>query len=123
PDPNLIPAIALQRVEVLPDGASAIYGSDAVSGVINFVTRKDFTGVEAAMQAGIADQYNSFDTSVLLGHAWTGGSILLAYEYSSQSRLMNGSRDFITSRQDVRRGAADPSLFTGITGTPPASGG
>src|SRR5581483_3194045 len=52
PDPNLIPAIALQRVEVLPDGASAIYGSDAVSGVLNFITRKDFTGVEASVQAG-----------------------------------------------------------------------
>ena len=120
PDPSLIPGIALQRVEVLPDGASAIYGSDAVSGVINFVTRKDFTGVETSVQAGIADHYNTFDGSLLLGHAWDGGSFLAAYQYSSQSNLMNSSRSFITARQDIRRGAADPTLFTGVAATPPA---
>ena len=45
-DPTAIPASALQRVEVLPDGASSIYGSDAVAGVLNFITRKNFNGVE-----------------------------------------------------------------------------
>ncbi|MGZ3415602.1 MAG: TonB-dependent receptor plug domain-containing protein, partial [Isosphaeraceae bacterium] len=44
PDLNMIPFAALDRVEVLRDGASALYGSDAVGGVINFITRKDFTG-------------------------------------------------------------------------------
>jgi iron complex outermembrane receptor protein len=44
PDLNMIPFAALERVEVLRDGASALYGSDAVGGVINFITRKDFTG-------------------------------------------------------------------------------
>ena len=45
-DLNSIPAAAIQRVEVLLDGASAIYGSDAIGGVINFITRKDYRGVE-----------------------------------------------------------------------------
>jgi iron complex outermembrane receptor protein len=45
-DLNNIPAGAIQRVEVLKDGASAIYGTDAIGGVINFITRKDYTGVE-----------------------------------------------------------------------------
>ncbi|MCV2367639.1 TonB-dependent receptor [Roseateles oligotrophus] len=45
-DLNTIPAAAIERVEVLLDGASAIYGSDAIGGVINFITRKDYTGIE-----------------------------------------------------------------------------
>jgi iron complex outermembrane receptor protein len=45
-DLNNIPAAAIQRVEVLKDGASAIYGTDAIGGVINFITRKDYTGVD-----------------------------------------------------------------------------
>jgi iron complex outermembrane receptor protein len=56
-DLNNIPAGAIQRVEILKDGASAIYGTDAIGGVINFITRKDYTGVElngsaAATQEG-----------------------------------------------------------------------
>ena len=42
----MIPAIALSRIELLKDGASATYGSDAVAGVVNFITRSDFRGVE-----------------------------------------------------------------------------
>lgn len=51
-DLNNIPAAAIQRVEVLLDGASALYGSDAIGGVINFITRKDFEGVELSAYAG-----------------------------------------------------------------------
>lgn len=47
-DLNNIPAGAIQRVEVLKDGASAIYGTDAIGGVINFITRKDYTGIDLA---------------------------------------------------------------------------
>ena len=51
-DLNNIPAAALERVEVLLDGASALYGTDAIGGVINFITRKDFQGVELSAYAG-----------------------------------------------------------------------
>ncbi len=51
-DLNSIPAAAIQRVEVLLDGASALYGSDAIGGVINFITRKDYQGIEASVLAG-----------------------------------------------------------------------
>ncbi len=46
-DPNIVPNIMLERVEVLAEGASSIYGSDAVAGVINFITRKRFDGIQA----------------------------------------------------------------------------
>jgi len=51
-DLNNIPAAAIQRVEVLLDGASALYGTDAIGGVINFITRKDFRGLELSAYAG-----------------------------------------------------------------------
>jgi len=51
-DVNSIPLAAIERVEVLKDGASAIYGSDAIAGVVNFILRKEFTGVEASANYG-----------------------------------------------------------------------
>ena len=119
-DPTAIPASALQRVEILPDGDSSIYGSDAVAGVINFITRRDFTGVELSAQSGMADHYNTFTVSGLFGNAWSSGSVLVAADFTSQSDLMYGTRDYMTTRQDIRLGQADPSLFTGIAANPPA---
>ncbi len=113
-DPSIIPAAAIQNVEVLPDGASAIYGSDAVAGVINLHTRKEYSGWETSVQAGVADHYNSFNLSQLFGHNWDDGGVIAIYNYSNRSNLMNRDRDFISARQDLRRGAADPSLFTGL---------
>src|SRR5206468_10456627 len=66
-DPNIIPIAAIQRVEVLADGASAIYGSDAVSGVVNFITRKDYEGLEIGLEEGVADQYNATSGTLLWG--------------------------------------------------------
>jgi iron complex outermembrane receptor protein len=53
---DTIPVAALERVEILKDGASSIYGTDAIAGVVNFITRKDFSGAEATAQAGITQQ-------------------------------------------------------------------
>lgn len=93
-DPNLIPPAAVERVEVLPDGASAVYGSDAVAGVINFITRRRFNGAEASVQAGIGDEYNTANANLVVGRTWDRGSALLAYGYSFRSNLVNGDRDF-----------------------------
>ena len=45
-DPNNVPAVMLERVEVLAEGASSVYGSDAVAGVVNFITRRNYEGIE-----------------------------------------------------------------------------
>ena len=123
-DPSIIPTSALANVEVLPDGASAIYGSDAVAGVINFHLRKDYSGWESSVQFGIADHYNTFNASQLFGHSWENGGLIAAFNYSSRSNLMNANRDFITPRQDLRLGAMTAAqaaaLFavgTGMFGT------
>src|SRR6266702_783331 len=76
-DPNIIPQNMLERVEVLADGASSVYGSDAVSGVVNFITRKKFDGLELHYQAqhehGAAlGQFGS----VLAGESWDKGGFI-----------------------------------------------
>ena len=61
---NTIPASMIQRVEILKDGASSIYGSDAVAGVINIITKKDFDGVEFEMSSQEADISGQTDDRV-----------------------------------------------------------
>ena len=61
-DPNIIPQNMLERVEVLADGASSVYGSDAVSGVVNFITRKKFDGLELRYQ--IQGEHGFLDLTV-----------------------------------------------------------
>lgn len=96
-DPNIIAPIALERVEVLADGASSVYGSDAVAGVINFITRKKFNGLEVNVQKGFASNYKTFNAGVLGGKTWDTGSFLLAYNYSNRSNLAASSRSFSRS--------------------------
>jgi len=120
-DPNIVASSALERVEILPDGASATYGADAVVGVVNFITRQNFRGLELNVQDGIADHYNTFNGSAVFGTGWNTGSVMFAYDYSGKSELMNRDRDYVTARQDIRRGAADPTLFTGIAATSAAT--
>ena len=59
-DLNQIPAAMVERVEVLTGGASAVYGSDAVAGVVNFIMKKDFEGVQLDAQYGFYQHENDF---------------------------------------------------------------
>jgi outer membrane receptor protein involved in Fe transport len=96
-DVSLIPLSALERVDILTDGASAIYGADAVAGVVNFVLRRDFRGAETAVRyqdstrGGGAER----DVSQLLGDTWASGHAMLAYDFDKQSGLSSSSRDFV----------------------------
>jgi len=94
-DPNIIPILALQRVEILADGASSVYGSDAVAGVINFITRPRYDGFELLAQGGTGASYSTFNAGLLTGTSWSDGSAMLAYSHVFYSRLANGSRDFL----------------------------
>jgi iron complex outermembrane receptor protein len=134
PDPTMIPPGAIERVEVVPDGGSSLYGSDAVSGIVNFITRKRFDGTEVAAHYGAANSYKSADLSITHGINWDSGSMVLSYFSRYNSELMAGERNF--PRQDLRSyGGVDnrsrncsPATITagGATyalpaGTPPAS--
>ena len=110
-DPNIIPTIAIERVEVLPDGASSVYGSDAVAGVINFITRRRYNGVEASGQLGFADNYRTYNVNFLAGKTWETGSLLFAYGYSRRSALSAGDRSF--TRNDHRpQGGSNLASFS-----------
>lgn len=100
PDYPQIPSLAIERVEIVADGASAIYGSDAIAGVVNFVTRKRYSGAEASVRYGIADDYYSTYASGLIGHEWGSGSILAAYQYTQNDNITGGDRDY--RMQDFR---------------------
>jgi iron complex outermembrane recepter protein len=91
-----IPTGVVERIEVLTDGASAIYGSDAIAGVINIITRKNFDGLEAS---GYIGQYGQGDGEVqqynfLLGSTSDRSSITLGVEYSKEEPVYARDRDF-----------------------------
>jgi iron complex outermembrane recepter protein len=94
-DPDIIPPIAIERVEVVTDGGSATYGSDAVGGVINFITRKRFDGVKVTARYGFADDYYQVDAGAIAGKDWGSGSIFVAYNYQHNDALFGRDRDFI----------------------------
>jgi hypothetical protein len=94
PDPGMIPTVVLNRVDVLPDGTSSIYGANAITGVINFITRPSYEGFEGNMAVGMADGYTSFNASAIAGTEWSGGGAYLAYEHKSNSYLLAKDRDY-----------------------------
>src|SRR5690606_17801569 len=78
-DPSVIPSIALGRVEVVADGASAIYGSDAVAGVVNLILRKDVDGVEGRFRFGLTEgDYAKRQFALMGGKRWSGGRFMVA---------------------------------------------
>lgn len=88
-DPSFIPVGALERVEVLADGSSSIYGSDAVAGVINFITRKKFEGVQVGTGAAVLNGATDLSLNVLAGTAWDKGGFYAAYSYSYKGKVNN----------------------------------
>lgn len=96
PDVDIVPPGIIERVEIVPDGGSAIYGSDAVAGVINFVTRKDFKGIEADARYGFGEtNYHTFDANVTVGHSWGTGNAFISYNYSYNSTFLGRDRDYV----------------------------
>ncbi len=95
-DLNSIPTAAIERIEILKDGASAIYGSDALGGVINIIMRKDWTGAEATAYAGISGQGDTqtYDVNATSATGNKNGTILFSAGYSLQEKAMAGDRKF-----------------------------
>ncbi|RYD61895.1 MAG: TonB-dependent receptor, partial [Sphingomonadales bacterium] len=98
-DPSVIPTLGLERVEVVADGASAIYGSDAVAGVVNLIPRRSLNGVEATARYGFADNFYEWQVGAAVGHKWSQGQIMLAFEHASRSNLSGSDRPFFRSDQ------------------------
>jgi outer membrane receptor protein involved in Fe transport len=95
-DLNTIPTQAIQRVEILKDGASAVYGSDALAGVVNIITRNDFQGSEVGAYSGISQRGDGlvYDLNFTTGQVTEKGNILFSAGYYQQRDVMAGQRAF-----------------------------
>ena len=94
-DVNAIPSIALDRVEVLKEGAAAIYGSDAVAGVANFITRSDFTGFEVSANHEYIADAGDTDAGAIWGGKLGGAHAIVAGEWRKRRALPATDRDYL----------------------------
>ena len=94
-DVNAIPSIALDRVEVLKEGAAAIYGSDAVAGVANFLTRSDFTGLEVSANHEYIAGAGDTDAGAIWGGRLGNAHAIVAGEWRKRRELPSTERDYL----------------------------
>ena len=96
-DLNTIPVSMIQTIEILKDGASAVYGSDAIAGVVNIITKKDFQGTEITADGSITDKGDgeSGGFSLLHGRDFAGGNLVVGAQYSNRGEIIQSDRDFV----------------------------
>ena len=121
-DLSSIPLSAIDRIEVLRDGASAIYGTDAIGGVINFILRRDYTGIELAAEYQWPQESGGGDATRLTALAGWGSlekdrwNIMGSLDWSKQKVLLAQDRNFAktgilgTTRDDILSGTSGTSF-------------
>jgi len=116
-DISTIPLSAVERVEVLADGASAAYGADAVAGVVNIILRDNFNGAETGLRFGATSQGGASERtfSQVRGASWRTGQIMGAYEYRARDELNMLDRPFLATADFTDRGGTD---FRGTRSNP-----
>jgi outer membrane receptor protein involved in Fe transport len=120
-DPNAIPQNMIERIEVLTDGASSVYGSDAIAGVVNFILRSDYQGAEFRADYGISDK----DDGTRQGYHFTfgqssdKGSIMGGVDYNHQDQILAGNRKFGKHATDLTAGPSTaPYTVVGGSSSP-----
>ncbi len=95
-DISMIPLSAIERIEVVTDGASAIYGADAIGGVVNIVLRDNYTGLQSFAGLGIVTEgeLTEHRAGLTLGRAWGHGNVLASYEFYDRDSLSVLDREF-----------------------------
>jgi iron complex outermembrane recepter protein len=131
-DLNSIPLALVERTDILTGGATTTYGADAVSGVINFVTKRDFSGIEATIADSITERGdgNTFRTDVTIGANFDDGrgNAVFSVGYQESDPVFQGDRAFgVTnigsfSNLPAGSGTAVPSRVTGVRRIDPATG-
>ena len=118
-DINAIPTDLIERVDVLTGATSAVYGADGVSGVVNFVLKRDFDGVAARSQFGISDRGDAANrfASLIAGRNFADGrgNLTLAYEYNADQPLANDDRRYLAQ--------GERQYFVNLDGYDPARPG
>ena len=118
-DLNTIPMVMLERVEILKDGGSAVYGSDAIAGVVNFILRDDFTGFQIATDFTGNDgvSANDFTVSAIWGGEFNDGltNLVISAEYFDRDDYRFEDVGLVT---DPERVTGTTSQFTAIIPSP-----
>jgi iron complex outermembrane receptor protein len=130
--PSVIPSLGLERVEIIADGASAIYGSDAIAGVVNLIPRRNLDGGEVMGHYGASPDgaFHEWQTGFALGKVWERGQVMVAYEHVFRSNLNGDDRSFFVGDQtafggkDYRITSCSPGTISagGVTYAIPAGG-
>ncbi len=104
-DLNSIPASAVERIEVLTDGASAVYGSDAIGGVINIILKSNYQGAQFSVNYGISDHDDGERKGVnfMFGQSSDKGSILVGVDYNKFDEVLQSQRAYSKMRCHYRR--------------------
>ncbi|HEY3517303.1 MAG TPA: TonB-dependent receptor [Gammaproteobacteria bacterium] len=114
-DVNTIPSSAIDRVEVITGGAAAVYGADALAGVVNFVLKRDFEGVDFNVQYGASQEGDGEETLVsgLFGSNFSDGdgNVMLGFDYARREIVMGRDRDWVV------KGWNDPGTNAGGIGS------
>lgn len=118
---SLVPMIAIDRVEILKDGASALYGSDAVAGVANFITRENYDGILLSgnyTSHQSEGNYNEFNIQGLVGKDFGSGSVMVAASYIDRSALTTAERRLSRPQDDTSSLGNPGAFFTTAAGVP-----
>jgi iron complex outermembrane recepter protein len=122
-DLNSIPIAAIERIEILKDGASAIYGSDALAGVVNVILRKDFQGTELSVGGGASSRSDGNETRASIAGGWGDlakdrFNVLGVVDYFKRDTIWARDRE-LSATQDQRRfqGGSDLRSTVGNPGT------
>ncbi len=102
-DLNLLPIAVVERIEVLTDGASAVYGSDAIAGVVNIITRTNYQGAEFGVDYGIADRDDGQRSKyhAVFGQSTDKGSVMIGFQYDKQDPVSAANRNFSKAAQYI----------------------
>lgn len=115
-DLNNIPLAAVQRIEVVENGASAIYGSDAIGGVVNIITKKHFNGLSVSAKYGRASDYHDVHTNIVWGKELRRAGVEIIGSYETNTALTNTKRLLSASNNYTSYGGPDsnyPMCFPG----------
>jgi outer membrane cobalamin receptor len=114
-DVSVIPVAAIERMEILLDGASAIYGSDAVGGVANIVLKRDYEGAELAARYGMATDggYEAQQYTAVAGHVWDTGGLLVTGDHSRNGDINARSRSYLSYLQNQNADIYPSSMQNG----------
>ena len=111
---NMIPTVAVDRVEILADGASSVYGSDAIAGVINVITKKNFDGLQVQYRRGDRDRDDGEEISVSLiyGSSNDKGYVTLMLEHDIRDEIYLKDRWYTAARASDQNGDGVIDLYS-----------